>query len=112
MKTLTNNIVVSRALTQSTASHKQSRCKQTLGIVCAAFMLTYANLAAAIPVNINQADADVIADALNGIGEKTAIKIVEYRNSNGLYTSADDLLNISGIGEKKLAKIKDDVKLK
>jgi len=49
---------------------------------------------------------------LSGIGEKTAIKIVEYREANGLFKTVEELTNIKGIGEKKLAKIKEDVKLK
>lgn len=79
--------------------------------VCVAAILCCSGLAMAIPVNVNQADAETIADALAGIGEKTAIKIVEYRKENGPFKAVEDLTNIKGIGEKKLAKIKEDVKL-
>ena len=43
---------------------------------------------------------------LSGIGEKTAKKIVFYRNSNGKFQNINDLINVSGIGEKKLDKMK------
>lgn len=75
-------------------------------------VLLWSTFAMAIPVNINQADAETIADALAGIGEKTAVKIVEYRKANGLFKAVEELTNIKGIGKKKLAKIKQDVKLK
>jgi len=80
--------------------------------VCIVAVFCWTTLAMAIPVNINQADAETIADALNGIGEKTAIKIVEYREANGLFKTVEELTNIKGIGEKKLAKIQEDVLLK
>lgn len=40
-----------------------------------------------------------------GVGETTAQKIVSYREENGPYKSMDDLLNIDGIGPKKLAEL-------
>ena len=80
--------------------------------VCVAAIICCSGLAMAIPVNINQADAETIADALSGIGEKTAIKIVEYREANGLFKAVEELTNIKGIGDKKLAKIQQDVLLK
>ena len=43
---------------------------------------------------------------LSGIGEKTAEKIVFYRKNNGKFNNINDLINVSGIGEKKLDKIK------
>ena len=41
---------------------------------------------------------------IDGIGEVIAYKIVEYANMYGFY-SVEDLLNVDGIGEKKLALI-------
>lgn len=56
-------------------------------------------------VDINMADADLLA-TVPGIGQKTADAIIQYRNDNGKFASVDDLLNIKGIGEKKLEKMK------
>lgn len=39
---------------------------------------------------------------LDGLGDKTAEKILAYRLSHGRFDSVDELLNIEGIGEKKL----------
>lgn len=54
---------------------------------------------AEILVNINTASAEELT-ILNGIGEKKAQLIVEYREQNGLFMAKEDLMNISGIGEK------------
>ena len=56
-------------------------------------------------VNINTASEDMLV-LLPGIGVKTAQKIIKYREKNGKYNTPNDLLNVSGIGEKKLEKIK------
>lgn len=58
-------------------------------------------------VNINQADAAVLAERLNGIGDKKAQAIVEYRQQHGPFKSVDDLKNVSGIGEATLEKNRD-----
>ena len=58
-------------------------------------------------VNINSADKNALMN-LTGIGEKTAEKIIEYRNKNK-FKSIEDIKNISGIGEKKYEKIKNEI---
>lgn len=62
-------------------------------------------------VNINQADAQQLA-SLPGIGETIAQAIVEYRDKNGPFRKVEDLMEVKGIGEKKLAAIRDMVTLK
>ena len=42
---------------------------------------------------------------LPGIGDKIAERIVIYRTQNGKFESTEELLNVEGIGEKKLAEI-------
>ncbi|MBT7289594.1 MAG: ComEA family DNA-binding protein [Chloroflexi bacterium] len=56
-------------------------------------------------ININTAEIWLL-DALPGIGETLAGRIVDYRNEYGPYMSADELTYVSGIGESTLAKIK------
>lgn len=56
-------------------------------------------------VNINTADEDTLR-TVSGIGEAKARAIIEYRNEHGDFSSVDELLNVSGIGEKLLEKIK------
>jgi competence protein ComEA len=55
-------------------------------------------------VNINQADAATLAQQLNGIGLKKAEAIVSYREQHGPFKSADDLLNVTGIGPATVEK--------
>lgn len=59
-------------------------------------------------VNINTATVDEL-QALSGVGPSTAQAIVEDREKNGLFASVEDLMRVSGIGEKKFAKIKDSI---
>lgn len=61
-------------------------------------------------VSINSATAAEL-QALPGIGPTIAQRIVDYRTTNGPFTKIDDLRNVKGIGEKKLAKITPFVKL-
>ena len=60
-------------------------------------------------VNINQADAETLASMLDGIGISRAQAIVSYRESNGLFYSAEELSAVRGIGmttiEKNAGKI-------
>jgi competence protein ComEA len=59
-------------------------------------------------VNINAATADQLT-ALPGIGPSYAQRIVEYREKNGPFKKVEDLLNVTGIGEKTFEKIKDRI---
>ena len=61
-------------------------------------------------ININTATAEELC-RVNGIGEVTAGKIIEYRERNGGFVSTDELLNIDGIGEKTLEKIQSYLKV-
>ena len=40
---------------------------------------------------------------ISGIGEKTAQNIVNYRETHGGFHSVEELLNLPGVGEKRLA---------
>ena len=56
----------------------------------------------AATININEASAARIAEVLDGIGEKRAQAIVDYREKHGAFESLDDLAAVKGVGEKTL----------
>lgn len=59
-------------------------------------------------VRVNVATIDELT-TLNGIGPKKAEAIIAFREENGLFTQIEDLLQVSGIGEKTLENIRDDI---
>ena len=62
-------------------------------------------------VNINQANAEELAQKLNGIGAQKAKAIVEYREKYGAFNSVDNILEVQGIGPMFLEKNKDKLVL-
>lgn len=56
-------------------------------------------------ININTASEDLLCE-INGIGETLAQRIVEYRETKGPFTNIEDLMNVYGIGEAILEKMK------
>lgn len=52
---------------------------------------------AAAKININSASAKELM-TLSGIGEKVALRIVQFREANGPFKSVDDLKRVDGIG--------------
>lgn len=63
---------------------------------------------AAAPVNINTADAQAL-EQVKGIGPAKAKAIVDYRRQHGPFAKVDDLTRVSGIGEKSLVQLRDQV---
>ncbi|GIN70999.1 competence protein ComEA [Bacillus sp. J14TS2] len=59
-------------------------------------------------VNINQADATEL-ETISGIGPSKAATIIQYREENGLFKEIEELMNISGIGEKTFEKLKEQI---
>ena len=56
-------------------------------------------------INVNMASIAEL-ESIPGIGPVLAKRIYEYRQRNGPFSSYEDLLKVSGIGEKTLEKIK------
>ncbi len=56
-------------------------------------------------VNINTADSAEL-QSIPGIGPSKADRIIEYRNTQGRFSTIDDIKNISGIGNKTFENIK------
>lgn len=63
------------------------------------------------PVDINSADAATIARELQGIGLSRAQAIVDYREKNGAFRSADELRKIKGIGDKVLERNRSNIRV-
>jgi competence protein ComEA len=59
-------------------------------------------------VNINTATAEEL-DTLPGVGPSTAAAILAFRKDHGPFQRVEDLLDVRGIGEKKLAAMRDRV---
>ena len=59
-------------------------------------------------VNLNTATAEEL-QALSGVGPSTAQAIIEDRDAHGPFSSIEDLMRVSGIGEKKFEKLRSQV---
>ena len=80
-------------------------------IIIAALLSIISFGLSAEPVNVNSASAEEIAAALKGVGMSKANAIVEHRESNGDFTSVEQLLDVKGIGMKTLEGLRTDVLL-
>ena len=69
-----------------------------VGFVCGFFSSGWAE-EAIHKININTATAEELTD-LKGVGETIAQRIIAYREQNGPFATANDLLNVNGIGPK------------
>lgn len=61
-------------------------------------------------IQLNQATAEEL-QALPGIGPSLSERIVAYRTEHGPFKSVDQLTDVKGIGDKKLAKFRDHLAL-
>ncbi len=70
--------------------------------------VTVSAVGAADKININQASARELT-SLPGIGDVRANQIVSYREEHGFFTSLDQIMNVSGIGESTFENIADQI---
>lgn len=61
-------------------------------------------------VHLNSATRTEL-ERVPGIGPVTAQRILAYRAMNGRFRTVDDLLNVKGIGPKKMLKIRPHVRI-
>lgn len=61
-------------------------------------------------IDVNVADAPAL-ETLPGVGPATAAAIIDHRERNGPFVSVDGLLEVRGIGEAKLAQLRDLVRV-
>ena len=85
---------------------------KTITTLAALAALAISSVTAAAPVNINTADAAEIADALNGVGLSKAQAIVDYREAYGMFSQANEIVFVRGIGESTYEKNKGDILVK
>lgn len=62
-------------------------------------------------ININTASAEEL-QRLPGVGPSYAVRIVQFRKENGPFANPDQLMDVSGIGDKKFAKMRPFVRVK
>ena len=63
------------------------------------------------PVDVNSADAATLAEELDGVGPAKAQAIVDFREQYGAFKSADELLEVKGIGERVLDLNRDNIRI-
>ena len=61
-------------------------------------------------VNVNTATAEEL-ETLTGIGPSLAQAIIDYRTEHGAFRTAEDMLNVKGIGEAKLEGFRAEITL-
>jgi len=59
-----------------------------------------------LPINLNSASAVDIAEAIDGVGEVRAAAIIALREQLGGFTKLEQLLEIKGISEVTLSRIR------
>jgi competence protein ComEA len=59
-----------------------------------------------VAININTATAEEL-EALPGVGDVTAARIISYREENGPFRSVDDLIHVQGISDRTIDGFRD-----
>ena len=80
------------------------------GAAATAGSATAATPAPGQPLNLNTATLEQL-DTLDGIGPGLAQAILDHREENGGFGSVDELAQVPGIGEKRLATLREQVQV-
>lgn len=105
-KTAKDAVSEKASAAKEAVADKAKAAKETAADKVKAAKETVATKAAtSAKVNVNTADVATLQQ-LSGIGDVKAKAIIDYRNKVGKFKSAEDLINVSGIGEATIEKIK------
>jgi competence protein ComEA len=63
-----------------------------------------------VPLNLNTATLEQL-DELDGIGPATAQQIIDYREAHDGFGSVDELDQVPGIGEVRMASLREQVRV-
>jgi competence protein ComEA len=88
-----------------------TKLKGTLAalLLCISLGLSSGALAQEVaPINVNSADTELLAE-LPGIGPSRANAIIEERETNGAFESAEGLARVNGIGPATVDRMRDQV---
>ncbi|MBF0751307.1 MULTISPECIES: helix-hairpin-helix domain-containing protein [Pasteurellaceae] len=106
IKTLISSIILGSTLFSAGSSLAEDKSVASIG--------TQTSVSENVPaqnisdkLNINTATASEIQKSLTGIGAKKAEAIVQYREKHGNFTTAEQLLEVQGIGKATLEKNRD-----
>ena len=80
-------------------------------LIGAIALLAATSVFAAQPIDINTADAQMLASSIQGIGTAKAQAIIAYRSKNGPFQSVADLAKVKGIGKKTVLKNQKNIRI-
>ena len=80
-------------------------------LIGAIALLAATSVFAVQPIDINTADAQMLASSIQGIGPAKAQAIVTYRSKNGPFQSVADLAKVKGIGNKTVLKNQKNIRI-
>lgn len=105
MKTLISSVILGCTLLSANTLAKEKAAEPMPTQMTMAENASSTNMEGKL--NINTATASEIQKILTGIGAKKAEVIVQYREKHGKFTSAEQLLEVQGIGKATLEKNRD-----